>query len=92
MIEIESLLKRFDDLRDSGVCSPTTRGLLDDAEKVILSLQAHYGDPISDVFYRCCDHCADDPAYHQDFPPNSHEVPCSSKYGESCDSGGDRRA
>lgn len=40
--------------------------------------------------YRCCGHCVDDPGYHADNPPNSHDVSCS--YGGfRCDSGGDVR-
>lgn len=33
--EREALIERFNWLRDSGVCSPTTRGLLDDAERLL---------------------------------------------------------
>lgn len=33
--EREALIARFDMLRNSGVCSPTTRGLLDDAEALL---------------------------------------------------------
>jgi hypothetical protein len=34
----KALAKRFDDMRDSGICSPTTRGLLDDAQCLIAEL------------------------------------------------------
>ena len=37
--ESDALIERFDWLRDSGVCSPTTRGLLDEAQRVIRSLE-----------------------------------------------------
>lgn len=33
--EREALIRRFDAMRDSGICSPTTRGLLDDAERLL---------------------------------------------------------
>ena len=26
--------------------------------------------------YRCCRHCPDDPAYHAENPPNSHDASC----------------
>jgi hypothetical protein len=31
----DALIQRFDMLRNSGICSPTTRGLLDDAEALL---------------------------------------------------------
>lgn len=34
-VAVEALVVRFDWLRNSGVCSPTTRGLLDDAERLM---------------------------------------------------------
>ncbi len=34
----EALIERFDHLRNSGVCSPTTRALLDDAQSLITAL------------------------------------------------------
>lgn len=33
--EREALIARFNYMRNSGICSPTTRGLLDDAEALI---------------------------------------------------------
>jgi hypothetical protein len=35
MSERDDLIQRFDWLRNGGVCSPTTRGLLDDAQAMI---------------------------------------------------------
>lgn len=32
---VAELVARFDNLRDSGICSPTTRGLLDDAQRLL---------------------------------------------------------
>lgn len=29
------------------------------------------------LMYRCCEHCADDPRYHEDYPPDSHDTWCS---------------
>lgn len=40
----EALIERFDALRNSGVCSPTTRGLLDDAQALIDRLTAPPAD------------------------------------------------
>lgn len=34
-MERDALIARFDALRNSGVCSPTTRGLLDEAERLL---------------------------------------------------------
>lgn len=28
------------------------------------------------IAYKCCEHCLDDPAYHEDYPPDSHDEPC----------------
>lgn len=42
---VEELFKRFDWMRDSGICSPTTRALLDDAEAVIEELVAQQSRP-----------------------------------------------
>lgn len=36
--KIRALIQRFDHLRNSGVCSPTTRGLLDDAQSLLAEL------------------------------------------------------
>ncbi|MDL5351137.1 hypothetical protein [Microbacterium sp. zg-YB36] len=33
--EVGLLFARFDAFRNSGICSPTTRGLLDDAERLL---------------------------------------------------------
>lgn len=48
---------------------------------------------MSEVFYRCCDHClVDDPDYHRDNPPDSHTTTCSVyPTARPCTSGGDRR-
>lgn len=35
MTEVEKLIERFGWMRESGVCSPTTRALLDDAEALL---------------------------------------------------------
>lgn len=35
-----TLTERFDALRDSGICSPTTRALLDDTQKAVTELVA----------------------------------------------------
>ena len=36
--------------------------------------------------FPCCRHCPDDPTFHAENPPNSHEVSCS-----TCDSDGEQR-
>lgn len=38
--EARALIERFDWMRNSGICSPTTRGLLDDAEAMIVAALA----------------------------------------------------
>lgn len=40
MTDIRALTQRFDAMRDSGVCSPTTRALLDDAQAALAAQQA----------------------------------------------------
>lgn len=40
MTGIRALTQRFDWMRDSGVCSPTTRGLLDDAQAALEAQEA----------------------------------------------------
>lgn len=39
MTDTTALIERFNWLRDSGVCSPTTRAILDDAESALASVR-----------------------------------------------------
>jgi hypothetical protein len=40
--------------------------------------------------YRCCEHCVDDPSYHEDEPPDSHTVSCSTGPLSRCEQGDQR--
>lgn len=40
MTDVQKLIERFNWMRDSGVCSPTTRGLLDDAQAALEAQEA----------------------------------------------------
>lgn len=38
--------------------------------------------------YRCCGHCAeDDPVYHRENPPDSHDAPCNTGPNGHCEVG-----
>ena len=39
--------------------------------------------------FHCCDHCPDDPDYHENNPVDSHDTSCGTAFWP-CDSGGDR--
>lgn len=47
--EVKALLERFDHLRNSGVCSPTTRGLLDDAQALLAALSSPPADDVREA-------------------------------------------
>lgn len=42
MSATDDLISRFDALRNSGICSPTTRGLLDDAQRLLTDWEYEY--------------------------------------------------
>ena len=39
--------------------------------------------------FHCCDHCPDDPDYHENNPVDSHDTSCGT-WANPCNSGGDR--
>ncbi|MEX8058713.1 hypothetical protein [Microbacterium sp. 16-032] len=47
--DITELIKRFDHLRNSGVCSPTTRALLDEAQALIDALSTPPADDVREA-------------------------------------------
>lgn len=47
--EVRALIERFDHLRNSGVCSPTTRGLLDDAQALLSALSTPPADDVREA-------------------------------------------
>ena len=47
--EVQALIERFDRLRNGGVCSPTTRGLLDEAESLLRSLSTPPADDVREA-------------------------------------------
>lgn len=47
--DITALIERFDHLRNSGVCSPTTRAVLDEAQALIISLPTPPADDVSEA-------------------------------------------
>lgn len=40
-----------------------------------------------EIRYRCCEHCANDPRYHEEYPPDSHDTTCSTTRGPLCPRG-----
>lgn len=46
---VQALIERFDHLRNSGVCSPTTRSLLDDAQVLLAALSTPPADDVREA-------------------------------------------
>lgn len=53
-------------------------------------LQSHLWSVRSEVvmaLYYCCEHCKDDPVYHEDGAKDDHTVCCSTQAGRPCPQG-----